>query len=81
MAAGLPCVSYRTGDVEYIIENGVNGIMTEQNKSLFIRQAIALIKDADKRRLLGKNAQKTICDKYSVERMVQRYEELYWGLT
>jgi L-malate glycosyltransferase len=80
MAAGRATISYRTGDVEYIIKNTINGIMTEQNKELFIRAAIALIKDQDKRMTLGRNAEKTIRVEFSVDRMVKRYEQLYEAL-
>lgn len=60
MAHGLACISYDCvagpGD---IIENGVNGILVEEDcKEIFARELDQLIRDQEKRRKLGTEAMK-----------------------
>lgn len=77
MAAGVPVVTYLVGDVKHIITNQINGIITKDNIDTFMTEVAKLMMNAKKRKLLGKNAKKTIREKFSVEKMVQRYEQAF----
>lgn len=77
MAAGTPVVSYQVGDVDRIITNGYNGVITEPEPDPFIKNAIDLLKHDKKRKLFGVNAKKTIKENFSIEKMVQQYENFY----
>lgn len=78
MAAGLPVISYETGDVKEIITNNFDGIITENDEKIFEDRLIELIKDEKLRKKLSINAKKTI-KKYTIENMVKEYEKIYLG--
>ncbi len=79
MAAGRPVIAYDTGDIKYIIKNGYNGIVTSRNSEIFKEELLKLIKDKAKREHLGKNAQKTVLENFTIKKMVSGYEEIYKG--
>lgn len=80
MSASLPVVSYPVGDVKLIIKNGFDGIITESNMKSFHEAIMNLIKNKKKMKYIGENAQKTIREKFSVEKMIKEYEEFYLSL-
>jgi glycosyltransferase involved in cell wall biosynthesis len=80
MAAGLPAISYRTGDVDRIIENGKDGIVTDQDIDLFVKELRKVIADTTLRKTLGSNAKKRVMEEFTVAKLVERYDALYTGL-
>jgi glycosyltransferase involved in cell wall biosynthesis len=80
MAAGVPVITYQIGDVKQIIKSGYNGIITDNNMKSFYDATIELMKKKNKMKLLGINAQKTIEQNYSVDKMVRNYQNLYFRL-
>jgi len=66
MAMEKPVVTSATGELPYIIENGINGFLAKE-KSDFIAKLKCLIDNEDLRHKLGKNARKTILNNYSLE--------------
>lgn len=77
MCAGVPVVSYPCGDVERIIKNGFDGIITEPNEDSFMSELVPLIKSSSLRKRLGSNARNTIQKKFSIPVMVKQYEQIY----
>lgn len=80
MAAGVPVITYQIGDVKQIIKSGYNGIITDNNMKSFYNATIELMKSKNKMNLLGTNAQRTIGENYSVDKMVKNYQKLYFRL-
>jgi len=74
MAMEKPIVTSATGELPYIIENGVSGFLAKE-KSDFIVKLKCLINDEDLRRKLGKNARKTIIENYSLNILSNRLVE------
>lgn len=78
MAAGLPVVATRTGGAPDIIQDGINGLLVEPGSAEQIRHAVKkVISDEPFAQKLGKQARKTIEEKYSIDIVVDRYLELY----
>ena len=78
MAAGLPVVATRCGGPEEIIEDGVDGRLVEANNPEAIAEGLlALIDDPEQARALAERGRLKARDTYSMDRMIQRYEDLY----
>lgn len=78
MACGLPVISTKIGGVVDVINNGKNGILVEPGNVNQLEDAIKkLTSDKDYARVLGKNALKTIREKYDINIIVKKYIELY----
>jgi 1,2-diacylglycerol 3-alpha-glucosyltransferase len=78
MYSGLPVVAVQATGVGDLIENGVSGILTEENENLFSHSMIDLIDDHEKRAGLGKAgkeiARKELTASVCAEKMVELYE-------
>ena len=76
MACGTPVVTTATTMLPEIIEHGVNGFITNDQKELNYYTKM-LICDLDLSRKLGYNARKTIEDRFSLESFVGKWNELF----
>ncbi len=78
MHAGLPCVASRVqGNVD-AIEEGQSGYLYEPGRpEEAAQQVIALARDAELRRVVGRRAQARAQVRFSVEAMCEKYLELY----
>lgn len=75
MAAGLPCVSVRTGGAVEVIRDGWNGHLVEYDT-----MADALVKvlsDRKKRRRMGRNARKLVEEKYAWRKIARDVIRIY----
>lgn len=78
MACGLPIVATNIGGTKEVIENDVNGILVEPKNPEELAQAISsLIRDEKRAQRLGRNAQKTVKESYSLDRISKKYIQLY----
>lgn len=78
MAAKTPVVATRKGGVLSIINDRVNGILIRPRNSLQIAQMVnVLLEDDSLREKLGKQAYKTVVEKFSWTKIAQRFEKLY----
>ncbi len=77
MACGVPCVVTDVGDSASIV--GDTGRVVAPGDPLAMATAFheILCLDDEDRRLLGYHARKRVLEHYSLESMVQRYEQLY----
>jgi len=81
MASGLAIIATRVGAVPHVIKNEKNGILLEPgDPDTLSRAIIGLLKDADKRKALARQAFKDVCEHFSEQRMAKNYKNLYQGL-
>jgi len=78
MAAGLPAVAIKATGTEDIVENGVNGYMTNENLNEFSNQVINVLKNKTLYGKLAQNAPKSV-EKFSVlsasKKMIEAYQK------
>ncbi|MBM9512999.1 glycosyltransferase family 4 protein [Desulfogranum marinum] len=75
---GKPVVATNLGGNSEIIEHGVSGILLESHSQLEIsRTLLALLSDEAKCERLANQAKQTIREKFSLERMIAEYVQLY----
>jgi L-malate glycosyltransferase len=82
MACGLPCVVTCAGGNPEIIDEGRSGFVVPiDDADLAADRIIALLRDADCARRLGQRGREIVEEKFTAERMVQSFVELYDRLT
>jgi glycosyltransferase involved in cell wall biosynthesis len=78
MASGVPSIASRVGGIPELIEDDVNGLLTPAGDPVVLAEAIiALLTDEERAARLGAAARDTIVARYSFERMVASFEQLY----
>jgi glycosyltransferase involved in cell wall biosynthesis len=81
MAFGLPVIGTRIGGTVDVVTDGQNGILVEPGDSNTLAQEVLrLMEDRRRAMSLGRAAFKTIESRYSVEKVFQRYIEIYDSL-
>lgn len=79
MAAGCAIVSTNNCMIPEIIEHDHNGLLADSDTEL--RQLCdALLNDPEKAKQLGMNAQKTISQKYNLNRFVESWNSVFYDL-
>jgi glycosyltransferase involved in cell wall biosynthesis len=82
MATGLPCVASRIGGNTDLLEHGVSGLLTPPGDVVTLAEAVgALFEDPALRERLGTAARAVILERYSMDRVIRQYTELYARLT
>lgn len=77
MACGTPCVSTDTCLIPHnIIEHGVNGFVGKNVREIQ-EYSLALLKNKNLAKKMGKEARKTILEKFSKERFVQNWNDIF----
>jgi glycosyltransferase involved in cell wall biosynthesis len=78
MAAELPLVATRVGGIPELIEHGVNGLLVEPHQPEAMAGAIVQLASApDLRRAMGLWSARKVREQFTLERSVERYEQLY----
>ena len=78
MACGLPVISTRVGGSIDTIENGINGLLFDADNEEQLSQAISkVLNNFSLATSLGENAKKTIEASYDLNKVANRYLELY----
>jgi glycosyltransferase involved in cell wall biosynthesis len=78
MAASLPVIATRVGGVPELIEDGVNGLLVDPHAPSALAGAIlTLASDAERRRTMGEHSAAKVRQQFTLERSVERYEQLY----
>jgi glycosyltransferase involved in cell wall biosynthesis len=81
MAAGAPLVATRVGGTPEAIEDGVNGLLVPPGDPTAMASAICrLLENPIRAARLGQAARQLINERFSMERMVNRTEQLYHAL-
>jgi N-acetyl-alpha-D-glucosaminyl L-malate synthase BshA len=78
MSSGLPVVATSVGGIPEIVEDGVNGFLVEAKCPEEIAEKILeLNSDGDLRRRLGEAARATVLERYTAEKVVGQYLDIY----
>ena len=78
MAMELAIVATKVGGIPNVVKNRVNGILVDPANPSQLADAIEeLIRDDKLRKKLGKEARKTIEEKYNIVRIVEKLEKIY----
>jgi len=78
MAAGIPVIATNVGAVPEIIENNENGILIEPRDPKIIAESIEkLINNKDLIEKFSQNGKKTVIEKFNLQEMIKKYEELF----
>jgi len=81
MAAGVPVVSTAVGGVPDIVADGVCGYLVPPGDAVALARAIvALLRDQEKARTMGRAGREAVRDRFSVERLLSDVERLYTQL-
>lgn len=77
-AVGLPIVATRVGGIKDIFKDNKNALLVSEKNEKDLGAAIKwMIEHPEKALFLGKEAQKMVREKYSLNEMVKEYENLY----
>lgn len=78
MAAGLPVVATDVGSNWETVETGATGYLARPKDPTDIAQKmITLLDDAEKRKHMGAEGRRRVIRDFSMERMIDRYDEYY----
>ncbi|MFH0731368.1 MAG: glycosyltransferase family 4 protein [Candidatus Omnitrophota bacterium] len=78
MAVGIPVVASNVGGVSSVIEHEKNGILVAPKDDSVLAEAILrLLNDKEFARKLGEEGKKTVQDKFTLNRMVEKTERFY----
>ncbi len=81
MATGLPIVASRVGGNPELVQHGETGLLFESNSVEALAQALQILLDnPQKAKTLGENALRRAREAFSLEKMVQNYETVYFRL-
>jgi glycosyltransferase involved in cell wall biosynthesis len=76
MSTGCPVVTTETCAIPSIVEDGVNGYISN-DPAILRKRLVELLKNPGKAKELGENARKTIVDRFGQQRFVNEWNELF----
>lgn len=77
MSCGLPCLGSDISSIKEIINDGLNGILCQTDAESIHQGLVKLLENADLRKQLGINARKTIMERFSFEKIIEKELMLY----
>jgi len=77
MSSGVPVITTNVGGIPEVIKDGYNGLFTSRNPNAVAKKVIQLLDDEQIAKKLGRNARKTILEKFTWEKTVKRTKEVY----
>lgn len=78
MASGCPVITTNAGGIGEVIVDGENGILCSvETPELLAYAAFKLLSQTESRQKLGVSARQTICERFSMNKMVSELETLY----
>ncbi|MEJ7598655.1 MAG: glycosyltransferase [Kofleriaceae bacterium] len=77
MAAGIPIVATAVGGLPSVIDEGHTGMLVSVDEAALAAALAKLEADRDLARMMGANAREVALTRYSHDRMVEAYLELY----
>jgi glycosyltransferase involved in cell wall biosynthesis len=77
MAAGLPVVATRVGGTPEIVDDACGRLVPPRDPAALAAAVRALSLDCAARRALGLAARRRVAERFTVDRMVQAYREVY----
>ncbi len=81
LSCGTPVVGFNIGGISEMVEQQVNGYLSEYKNSKSLAQGIRwILEDENRAFKLGEAARKKAVEKYSLEMQAEQYESLYRSL-
>ena len=81
MAVGVPIVTTEVGESTHVIDNGRSGQIVKPRDARALADALMLLIDQKElRESVGRKARQTFFDKFTVDKMVTRYQQVYENL-
>jgi len=78
MSYGLPLVATKVGGILEVIQDEKDGLLSESQQPMAMAEnIIRIIMDKDLRNKLGNNAKNKIVEKYNIDKIANRYGQLY----
>ena len=77
MAAGLPIVTTAVGGLPDVIDEGRTGLLVPVDEAALSSALASLANDRERARELGRRAREIALERYSHDRMVDAYLDLY----
>jgi glycosyltransferase involved in cell wall biosynthesis len=78
MAAGKPIIATRVGGVVDLVSDGLSGVLVPPaDEGAFAAAVVDLARDPGRARALGRAAHKVFLERFTLDRMVEAYEELF----
>jgi glycosyltransferase involved in cell wall biosynthesis len=81
MAAGLPIVTTAVGGLPGVVDDGATGMLVPVDEKALRDALMTLANDRQLARTMGEKARETALDRYSADRMVEAYLDLYRDAT
>jgi hypothetical protein len=79
MAAGVPVVASRVGGLLEIVEDGVTGVLADNDRDAVADAIRSLLADGHRRAQMARQAREVAAERFTVERMVCGTVEVYRG--
>ncbi len=81
MAAKVPVVATRVGDIPKVISHGTNGFLVPSADKVALKEALSkLLRDENKREFFAKNGYFTVSQDFSSQNMARKYVNIYQSL-
>jgi N-acetyl-alpha-D-glucosaminyl L-malate synthase BshA len=78
MSCGLPVIATSVGGIPEIVKHGINGFLVPpKNPEEISERILELNQDSNMRQSLGQAARKTILERYTAEKVVGQYLDIY----
>ena len=79
MACGLPVITSKLkGITDWVIKDGHNGLLCNtDNRKEFSETILLLLRDMSFTYNCGRSARKTIIEKFTIDKVSSKYEEIY----
>ena len=82
MSCGLPVIATSVGGIPEIVDDGVNGFLVQpKNPEAIAEKILELNADPGLRRRLGETARERVLERYTAEKVVGQYLEIYEKVT
>lgn len=75
--AGLPVIATNVGSMGDVVENKINGYLVEPNIDEIASRVVEISKSAELRKELGDRGKERARQRFSVEAMINRHQEIY----
>jgi len=82
MSCGLPVVATEVGGIPEIVDDGVNGFLVPlKHPEAIAERVLELNADPGLRKRLGDAARETVMERYTIDKIVGQYAEVYEEIT
>jgi glycosyltransferase involved in cell wall biosynthesis len=76
-ATGVPVIATAVGGIPEMLTDGVNGLLIERSATAIELAIERLLKEPELRERLGRGAYATFEERFKIDKIVARYNEVY----